>query len=122
MLSKLTASIAISIIAGVVSIHQVVCFTPSANAKIFQAKLLLNAQVLAASDLKKISNIDLAAIDIHKFKIDFVGVKGSNFDTYVDNNGKGSIILVNKSDTKITVPTGYTVQEAKDGYPISGKK
>lgn len=81
------------------------------------ARLDASAIFLAATNLKLISSTDLKDIDAHALKEDFVGKSEvSKFDIYVDNNGRGKIILVKKSDTKIQVETGLTVQQAKDSY------
>jgi hypothetical protein len=73
---------------------------------------------LAAGDLKPLSASDLKAIDAHALKAAYVGKSEvSKFDIFVDNNGRGNLVLVKKSDTKVQVPTDLSVQEAKESYP-----
>lgn len=88
-----------------------------ADTQIISTNIYSSAVFLAATNLKIISSTDLKDIDAHALKEDFVGKSEvSKFDIYVDNNGRGKIVLVKKSDTKVQVETGLTVQQAKDSY------
>jgi hypothetical protein len=125
--TKRIISFVLGLLSGVMVTHQIAYSMPFGRTQAVSRIKTENfpenksaAVLLAATNLKIISNSDLGAIDIHQLKEDFVGKSEvSKFDTYVDNNGKGKIVLVKKADTKVNVETGMTVQEAKNSYPAT---